>query len=141
MRGCMLIYSEAREQSPAAANTLLQIQIAPGLWCDRRPKVRHLMIYLLHIPSSPAAAAVAGQGEGEVQADGTHRETQKPRCSRCSRPLTGPQEQSSVRGARSPEDTEIGAPLALRVSRTQRPGSEVRGPGGELSQNSRVVSL
>lgn len=72
----MLIYSEAREQSPAAANTVLQIQIAPGLWCDQRPKVRHLMIYLLHIPSS-SAAAVTGQGEGEVQADGTHRETHR----------------------------------------------------------------
>ncbi|CAL8380284.1 unnamed protein product [Arctogadus glacialis] len=48
----MLIYSEARKPSPAAADTVLQIEIADGLGCDRRPKVRHLVIYLLRIPSS-----------------------------------------------------------------------------------------
>lgn len=31
----MLIYSKAREQSPEAANAVLQIEIAGGLWCDR----------------------------------------------------------------------------------------------------------
>lgn len=34
-RWCMLIYNKAREQSPEAANALLQIQIACGLWLDR----------------------------------------------------------------------------------------------------------
>lgn len=41
VRWCMLIYIKAREQSPEAANALLQVQIACGLWRDRWPKVRH----------------------------------------------------------------------------------------------------
>lgn len=52
LRCCMLIYSKAREQSPEAANAVPQIEIAGGLWCDQWPKVRHLVIYLTHIPSS-----------------------------------------------------------------------------------------
>lgn len=35
VRCCMLIYSKAREQSPEAANAVLQIEIAGSLWCDR----------------------------------------------------------------------------------------------------------
>lgn len=35
VRWCILIYNKAREQSPEAANAVLQIQIADGLWCDR----------------------------------------------------------------------------------------------------------
>lgn len=47
----MLIYREAREQSPEAANALSQIEIAGGLWRDRWPKVRLSLIYLLHMTS------------------------------------------------------------------------------------------
>lgn len=42
----------AKERGPRSAEAVLQIQIVGGLWCDCWPKVRHLVIYLLHYPPS-----------------------------------------------------------------------------------------
>lgn len=69
----MLIYSKAREQRLEGAEALLQIEIAGGLWCDRRPKVRHLVIYLWLSPSSSPALG-PGSGASPKSAGSQRRE-------------------------------------------------------------------
>ena len=115
VRWCMLIYSKAREQSPEAANAVLQIEIADGLWCDRWPKVRHLVIYLSHIPSSLLLRGGAGQAQTRSTSLGSLA---------LALTLWLAQEPSLVCAGK--HRTHSPAPLAVKVSNIQMRGQGCR---------------